>query len=272
MTVKLPPPPPPPPGSAPAPSMAIKAKEFQVSSGVVSGAEKIVIYGPGGIGKSCLAAMLPTPLFIDVHDGTRKLPVHRVTPSTWEDFRSSLAWAVTQSYKSVVVDTGTDAQELCAQWVIENMVTDSGKKSRTLEGFGWGKGYQYMAEEFMKTLGDLDRLHRAGKHVVLTTHDVTSPVPNPLGEDFIRYEPHLFSGDKKGRGSIRARVFQWADHVLFIAYDVLAQKGKATGSGTRTIYTAELPTHMAKSRSLPPTPIIYTQNDPTIWRNLGCLS
>jgi len=38
---------------------------MNISSGKISGAQKIVLYGPEGIGKSTFASRLPRPLFID---------------------------------------------------------------------------------------------------------------------------------------------------------------------------------------------------------------
>jgi hypothetical protein len=57
------------------------------------------------------------------------------------------------------------------------------------------------------------------------------------------------------KASIKLRVKEWADHVLFFGYDVIAEDGKAKGSGTRTIYSAERPHCMAKSRTTDGTPI-----------------
>jgi hypothetical protein len=41
---------------------------------------------------------------------------------------------------------------------------------------------------------------------------------------------------------------QWADHVLFLGYDVVSRDGKGLGGGTRTIWTTERPDHIAKVR------------------------
>jgi hypothetical protein len=52
------------------------------------------------------------------------------------------------------------------------------------------------------------------------------------------------------KGNIRARLKEWADHLLFFGYDVVVdEKGVAQGSGTRTLYTSEMPFCMAKSRT-----------------------
>ena len=38
---------------------------FEITSGVISSAQKVVVYGPEGIGKSTFASQFPNPLFID---------------------------------------------------------------------------------------------------------------------------------------------------------------------------------------------------------------
>ena len=110
-------------------------------------------------------------------------------------------------------------------------------------------------------------MSRQGIHVVATCHDCTANVPNPSGEDWLRYEPRL-QAPPSGKASIRSRVKEWADHLLYIGFDqAVNADGKATGSGTRTIYPAELPTWLAKSRKLH-DPVIYNQGDDTIWQQL----
>jgi hypothetical protein len=80
-------------------------------------------------------------------------------------------------------------------------------------------------------------------------HECTNTVPNPSGEDWLRYEPRL-QNPKSGKASIRLRVKEWSDHVLCMLYDVATdRKGKGQGSGTRTLYRAETPACMAKSRT-----------------------
>ena len=109
---------------------------------------------------------------------------------------------------------------------------------------------------------------RAGRHVAILCHDCTSTVPNPAGEDWLRYEPRMQSPNS-GKASIRLRVREWADHVLFLGYDVdVGKDGKGRGAGTRTIYPMELPHCMAKSRTVQePVPMSPGQG-PAFWNQL----
>lgn len=266
--------PPPPDSSKKSPRATIPSVvQLDISSGVVGGGQRIGIYGPGGVGKSTLAAYLPGPLFLDLERGTREISVARDSSiPDWPTLRGKLATiakAPPAGLQTVVLDTATQAEELGKEFVIANRRTEKGDPVDSIEGFGWGKGWQFVYEEFCGLLADLDRLVERGLNVCLIMHEASSPVPNPSGEDYIRWEPHLYAGDKNRRGSIRDRVKQWCDHLLFIGYDVWAKDGKARGTGSRTIYTYELPTHIAKTRRTQ-TSIAFTLADPAeVWRALS---
>jgi len=152
-------------------------------------------------------------------------------------------------------------------WTIANVPHEKRDVAiRRIEDYGFGKGYQHVYDSFLKLLGDLDQHARAGRHVVLICHDCTSNVPNPSGDDWLRYEPRLQTTNS-GKASIRLRVKEWADHLLFVGYDVDVRDGKGRGSGTRTIYPVERPHCMAKSRTLA-DPIVYQRNDRALWDQL----
>jgi hypothetical protein len=234
-----------------------------VKFGTVGGANghRIVLYGPGGIGKTTLAAWLPGPVaFVDLDESLSRLrmqfeglgllenimPVDGVTD--WQTLRDVLGAPGWDGVKSIVIDTGTKAEEMAVAHTLANTIVD-GKRASSIEGYGFGKGYGFVFDTFLPLLGDLDRHSREGRNVVLICHDCTANVPNPAGEDWLRYEPRLQS-PTSGKASIRLRVREWADHVLFLGYDVdVSKDGKGRGAGTRTVYTAELPHCMAKSRS-----------------------
>jgi hypothetical protein len=273
---KKPAPPPspkgPPPASGPAP---VNTSKFSVSSGIGTGPLKAVVYGPGGVGKSELCSLLKDvgirPRFLDIEEGSSYLDVDRITGiETWDDLRCVLhTQSFWQGYDAVVIDSLTKAEELAVAWTLENVLKEvqggSPVRVKSIEGYGWGKGYVHVFETFLQLLGDLDAHVRAGRHVVCVAHDCTARVPNPAGEDWIRYEPRLQSADK---GNIRAKAKEWSDHMLYIGFDqYVTEDGKAKGSGTRTIYTSELPTWMAKSRCLS-EPVVYEKGDATIWQQL----
>lgn len=273
----LPPPKAAPPAKGLPPAIAMRTtsdKKWNVSSGQRVTAQKVVLYGPGGIGKTELAANSAAvgmrPLFIDLESGTQFCNVARIEDvDSFGDLRDLLhSDSVFAAHDMVVIDSLTKAQELCEADVIANVpVDDTGKRATSLESWGWGKGQTYVYERFLLILNDLDALHRAGKTIVGICHDCTANVPNPGGIDWIRYEPRLQS-PASGKASIRLRVREWCDHLLYIGYDVAVSKtGKATGGGTRCIYPTEMPTHMAKSRKLS-QPIVYAAGSADLWNLL----
>ena len=240
------------------PVMTAPAARKQVTFGAAqSGAgHRIMLYGPGGIGKTTLATQLTGPVaFIDLDESLGRLGDRvasvQVVPGIagWADLRAALQSDGWDKIKTLVIDTGTRAEEMAVAHTLATVKKEQGQTAENIEAYGYGKGYTHVFDTFLPLLSDLDRHCREGRNVAIICHDCTATVPNPWGEDWIRYEPRLQS-PASGKASIRLRVREWADHVLFIGYDVVVDReGKGKGAGTRTIYTAELPHFMAKSRT-----------------------
>ena len=266
-------PPGPPPTNGGMKTATIPTQRAGISRGLQVAAHKIVVYGPGGCGKSSLAASLARvgiePLFLDLESGTKFLDVARMEPQSWDELRAALhdQDLLRSSFGAVVIDSGTKAEEMAMEWMLANVKHEKGHTCQSIEDYGYGKGYVHLYETFMLMLGDLDAVARSGRHIVMICHDCTETVPNPASDDYIRYAPRLQS-PASGKFSIRNRVREWTDHTLAIMFDVaIANDGKAKGTGTRAIYCQERPTHVAKSRTLSDT-IIYTKDSPTLWQAL----
>lgn len=270
------PPPPKPPSASPPPEQTTEStptRSFGTSHGVTAKAHKILIYGAGGIGKTELCANLKhvgiRPKFVDLEDSSKFLDVSRVEPDpeSWDEVHQVLRdKSLFEDCDAVIIDSLTKAQELATEWVIHNVPHEKKHAIKGIEDYGWGKGYVHVYEAFLTLLQDLDGLIRQGKHVICTAHDCTAKVPNPKGDDFIRYEPRLQS-PPSGMGAIRSRVFEWSYHTFFLSFDRRVDEGKATGSGTREICPTASPTHMAKSRSLSDN-IPYLRYDAELWKQL----
>jgi hypothetical protein len=239
---------------------------------------RIVAYGPGGIGKTMLATTAPGPVaFFDLDDSLgiirMQLPaeiqqqLNRVgNISRWQDIRDALHLPGWDPIRTIVIDSATRAEELAVEHTLATVPHEKGHRVQRIEDYGFGKGYSHVYDTFLPLLGDLDQHARGGRNVILICHDCTASVPNPNGEDWIRYEPRLQS-PSSGKSSIRLRVREWADHVLFIGYDIDVHDGKAKGTGTRTIFPNELPHCMAKSRTLS-QPLPLAKFDLTLWSKL----
>jgi len=233
--------------------------------------QSIVLFGCGGAGKTTLSAIAPGPVaFFDLDDSlgilSPQLPddvdIQLVgNVAGWEDIRDALHAPGWDGVKSIVIDSATRAEELATAWVLANVPHDQNKRVERIEDYGYGKGYRHVYDTFLTLLADLDAHLRAGRNVILVAHEATEKHPNPRGEDWLRSEPRLQHTPKN---SIRERVRDWCDHLLFVGYDVDVREGKGRGSGTRTLWPTEQPHCMAKSRSLA-DPIEIIKNERTLW-------
>ena len=58
---------------------------MRIIRGKLSGARKVCVYGPEGIGKSTFASHFPDPVFIDTEGSTKDMDVARMeAPSSWQ--------------------------------------------------------------------------------------------------------------------------------------------------------------------------------------------
>ncbi len=235
-----------------------------------SGGHRTVLYGPGGIGKTTLAAIAPGPVaFFDLDDSlgglAGQLPGVDIRPvsgaNNWQAIRDALHAPGWDEIRTIVIDSATRAEELATDWVIANVPHEQNKRVQRIEDYGYGKGYRHIYDTFLTLLADLDAHVRAGRNVILVAHEATEKHPNPQGEDWLRAEPRL---QHTSKNSIRERVRDWCDHLLFVGYDVEVKDGRGRSSGTRTLWPTEQPHCMAKSRTLA-DPAEVLKHDATIW-------
>ena len=81
---------------------------MQITRGKQPGAQKVVLYGPEGIGKSTFASKFPDPVFIDTEGSTRHLDVARLPkPSSWNLLMSAVKYVRDNPSvcKTLVIDT-----------------------------------------------------------------------------------------------------------------------------------------------------------------------
>lgn len=239
-------------------------KVFGRSKGITRAAWKAGIFGPEGTGKSTLASLCPGVVFLDLEHGTQDLNVERVTGvETWFDLRAFVGTVTPEEFPVVCIDSMTRAEDWCAQYVIETKVSGDGIKAKdSIEDFKYKAGLTFVTDEFRRLLADIDAAFLRGVSFIMVAHNRIGRVRNPDGSDFIRNEPRLINEEK---GSNMLPWVQFLDHCAFIDYDVAVTKGKATGSGSRTIYTTATPNRIAKSRSLPDEAIVYGKGDAKFW-------
>ncbi len=245
----------------------INGKHWEITKGRIAASrgELICLYGTGGIGKTTLAALAPNPVILDVEGGSRYLDCARLEGiNSWKDLRGAMQSPAVKPFSTIILDSITRAEALAIEHTLETVPTEKGNKATSIEGYGYGKGFRHVYETFQTLMGDIRAHIREGRTVVLIAHDCTTTVPNPAGEDYLRYEPRLQGQDKT---SIRLLVKEACDHLLYLQYNVTVGKdGVAYGGNLRTIFPVEQAHFMAKSRSLR-EPIAFEEpTDNSLWQ------
>lgn len=230
-----------------------------ITRGKVARPAKILIYGIEGIGKSSFGANAPDPIFLDADDGTAQLDVERLPkPQRWQDVLDAIEMLTTEQhpYKTLVVDTLDALEPLCWQHLIEQA-----RKSdiKTIEDFGYGKGYTAALDLWRDFLSRLERMrNQRGIGVIMVAHSWIKPFKDPESDGYDRYEMKLHA---KAGGLLR----EWSDTVLFAQYETFTSKDKNTkrtrgiSSGNRVLRTSRTAAYDAKNRfNLPETlPLDY---------------
>ena len=216
---------------------------MQIIRGKQKTALKVVVYGPEGIGKSTFAAQFPNPLFIDTEGGTKHMDVARTPkPTSWVMLLGLVKECIADPSLcgTLIIDTMDWAELLCSRYVCDKA------QKKSIEEFGYGKGYTYLMEEFGALLNTLNELVERGVNVVVTAHAKMRKFeqPDELGA-YDRWEMKLSA-------KTAPLVKEWADMVLFANYKTFAVKtenGKTKGQGgERRMYTTHHPCWDAKNR------------------------
>jgi hypothetical protein len=215
-----------------------------VRRGTVPRAQRVVLYGVESVGKTTLAAQAPTPLFLDVEDGTAHLDVPRLSVKTW----SALEQAVKEvaagghEFRTLVIDSVDWAEKLAVEHMLEK------DKKSSVEDYGYGKGYVLLAEKMTRWLATLDMVVARGVHVLLIAHAKVARHEPPDGmQAYDRYELKL---SKQSSPLIK----EWADALLFANFKTRvleAESGRAKGVGgkERVLYTQRCAAWDAKCRA-----------------------
>ncbi|MBS4762135.1 ATP-binding protein [Carnobacteriaceae bacterium zg-ZUI252] len=220
---------------------------MNITRGIKARAQRVVIYGAEGIGKSSLASQFPEPLFIDTEGSTDNMDVARLDkPTSWTMLRNQIAWVKANPTvcKTLVIDTIDWAETL----IVQDICSQHGKKG--IEDFGYGNGYTYAREEMGRFLNLLQDLIEIGINVVLTAHAQMRKFEQP--DEMGAYDRWELKLGKKTSSQTAPIVKEWADMVLFCNYKTVVvssdgNKKKAQG-GKRVIYTEHHPAWDAKNR------------------------
>jgi hypothetical protein len=222
-------------------------------AGIVRGKQlrprRCLIYGTGGIGKSTWAAAAPHPVVIATEDGVGdvdcdKTPLCRTTTDVGGWLMQLSSPDVRHEYDTVVIDS----VDWLERMVWDATARDEGKK--TIEDFGYGKGYVFALRRWEQLLRMLDQCRARSMNVILIAHAKVERFAPPEADPYDRWVPDLHK-------SASALLVEWCDEVLFARYlvNVITREDKfnqkrtrAVGTNDRVLCTCEAPTHLAKRR------------------------
>lgn len=224
-----------------------------VKKGVKAKAPKIMLIGVEGVGKSTAGAKMPNPIFICGESGLvgpQFAETANFTPSSWEDILKFLGELITEEheYKTIVIDTLDWIEPLLYAHVVKKAAKPDIK---SIEDFGYGKGYEIAAQEFRRLITGLEKANDKGMSILILSHSQQKTVKNPLGEDYDHFEPKV---NKKVAGLTK----EFCDAILFAHFDVYTRKEgnkvMALGGNERIVETTHSAAWDAKNRyGLPET-------------------
>lgn len=211
---------------------------------------RVIVYGTSKIGKTTWAAQAKNCVVIPTEDGLAGLPddvMQFPLAKNYEDVLSALDELLEGEHdrQCVVVDSLDWLEPLLWDYVSRQ----NGKEN--LEAFGYGKGYIFATEAWTSLLNKLNDLRiKRGMMVILIAHHQITKFDDPSMDGYDRYSLKLH---KSGQG----KVMEWADVIGFANYrtNVIQQdkgfnqtRGRAVGSGERTLYLEERPSFVAGNR------------------------
>ena len=234
---------------------------MNITRGKQARAQRVVIYGTEGIGKSTFASQFPNPLFIDTEGSTSNMDVARMDKPT--------SWTMLMNQNCICKSKSNRVQHISHRYNrlggnISNRECMCPTRKERYRRLGYGNGYTYVREEFGRFLNKLQELVDIGINVVLTAHSQLRKFEQP-DEDgaYDRYELKL---GKKTSSQTAPVVKEWCDLLLFCNYKTMVmtsetKKKKAQG-GKRVMYTTHHPAWDAKNRhGLPDElPMEYAQS------------
>lgn len=215
-----------------------------IKRGVQQRPQRVIIYGPEGVGKSTLAAGFPSPVLLDTEQGSSHINVARLECRSYEDVLNAIESLRTEQhdFKTVIIDS----IDWCERLLVEAFLKDLNKKGnsqhKSIEDIGYGKGYKMIEPVAMNLMMHLNSLMNIGMNIVLVGHSrrVKFEMPETAGT----YDKHELNLSKH----VSPLVKEWADAMLFCNFVVTVQDGKGHGGSQRMVYTSPSAPWEAKNR------------------------
>lgn len=227
-----------------------------IRRGKQPGADRVLIYGPEGVGKSTFAGQAEDVVFQATEDGVRFLDTASLPePKTFSDVLEQYAALIDgeHEFKTLVIDTLDWLEAL----IIEAVCDENDWKS--IEDPGWGKGFVQVGLKWRQVISHLDRLRAKGMQIILVAHSDVKMFNSPDEEGYSRF---TLAMSKVGSAICK----QWVDSVLFARYETFTKKGKdqqvkGMSSGRRLLHTTWKAAYDAKNRCGLPEEILLSWDD-----------
>ena len=228
---------------------------FQITSGVIKEPNILMIHGVPKIGKSYFAGQFPNPVFDDIERGTKHLNVNRLPfVEQYPDVLAHIEYLRNgpHEFKTYVLDGVEKLEAIMDHHVLSERHTDEkGRDVSHVQDYGWGKGFDYVAELWDELFDKLKDL-KANREIECLL----------LGHSEIKTEEDIVAGGSYKQFVLQvrkasAKVIRYhSDAILFATREVLIEKdkhGKVTsanieGRGKRILYTEYSPQWDAGNR------------------------
>mgnify|MGYP000858677005 CR=1 FL=1 len=211
-------------------------------------APKIVIAGPGKIGKTTFASEAPNAVGILTEDGADAVDASAFPLcKSLQDVYSAITTLLKDKHEfsSVFIDSLDWLEPLLHKHVCE------ANKWVNIETPGYGKGYIAAADEWRTLLSGLEALRsERNMAIILIGHDKIKRYESPLTEGYDQFTLKLH--DRAG-----ALVQEWADVIGYAGYRIFTSKTdagfgnketKATTTGERILHVEPHPAHCGGNR------------------------
>lgn len=212
-------------------------------------APRIVVCGPGKVGKTTFAASAPDVVFICTEDGCDAVDVPAFPLCTsLADVYEAIGTLLNEEhdFKTLAIDS-LDWLEPMLHTHVCNM-----NKWKDIEAPGFGKGYVAAAAEWRVLLSGLDALRdQRDMGIILIAHDKVKRVESPLTDG---YDSHALKLHERAAGI----AMEWADVIGFASHKVYTsekdgggfgkKETKAIGSGERVLMVESNPAHCGGNR------------------------
>ena len=211
-------------------------------------APKVVIAGPGKIGKTTFASMAPNAIGILTEDGADAVDASAFPLcSSLDDVYSAISTLLQEehTFESVFLDSLDWLEPLLHAHVC------AANKWANIESPGYGKGYIAAADEWRNLLSGFEALRtKRNVAVILIAHDKIKHFESPMHEGYDQYTLKLHD-------RAAALVQEWADVIGWANYRIVTTQSdagfgnketKARTTGERILHVEPHPAHMGGNR------------------------